>query len=227
MLLTRAKKAALAATAHLAGHTRELLGAKPQFCIRGGYKHRSSCSYFDSTAFKDDWQREVYLRAAAIMDAERLETVYDVGCGSGYKLVRYLGKYDTTGFEVPETLEFLRKTYPDRKWAHVPLSDRSYAPCDLMICADVIEHVENPDELMGFLVSLTGGWLVLSTPDRGMLYRPFSRYQFGPPINPAHVREWDFDEFHRYVSQFVSIHEHVISKREQGTQMIVGRINLH
>ena len=95
--------------------------------------------------------------------------------GSGYKLVHYLGQYDTTDFEVPKTLEFLRGIYPERKWISAPFSDRSHPAADLVISSDVIEHVVDPDELMDFLVSLTRKWLVISTPDRRRSYSRFPR----------------------------------------------------
>jgi hypothetical protein len=86
----------------------------------------------------------VYLRAADLARNENFTTIYDVGCGSGYKLINYLGEYDTAGFEVPQTLEFLRRTYPDRKWTFAQFSDCSHPAADLVICSDVIEHVDQP-----------------------------------------------------------------------------------
>lgn len=203
---------------------REALGADSKYGIRGAYRHRTRYCYFDDTPYADEYQKEVYLRAAAIAGAIHARTVYDVGCGSGYKLVHYLGEYDTTGFDVPETLEFLRRTYPERKWEHAPFADRSHAPADLVICSDVIEHVLDPDELMNFLVALSSKWIVLSTPDRDREYPVLSRYRLGPPHTDHHIREWSFREFRRYVERFVDVHEHVHSNPAHSTQMIVGRV---
>ena len=177
---------------HCIAHVKELMGAKSKFCIRGAYKHRTKTCYFDDTRLTDEYQKEVYLRAADLARREDVKTIYDIGCGSGYKLIHYLGQFDTTGFDVPETLEFLCRTYPDRKWTYAAFSDRSYLPADLTICSDVIEHVLNPDELMRFLVSVTRRWLVLSTPDRAREYSLLSRFQLGPPHTDHHIREWSF-----------------------------------
>jgi len=209
---------------HGIAYAHELMGAKSKFCIRGSYKHRTELTYFDDTALTDEYQREVYLRAAGIARSEDLKTIYDVGCGSGYKLIRYLGEYETTGFDVPKTVEFLRRTHPDRKWTYAPLSDRSHARADLVMCSDVIEHVLDPDELMRFLISVGRNYLVLSTPDRNREYSPLSLFRLGPPHTSHHVREWAFDEFHRYVSQFVDIKEHVHPNPLHATQMIVATI---
>src|SRR5215213_5395126 len=95
------------------------------FSIRGDYRARAAASHFDDTPLRDEWQREVYLRAVELMSSEGLETVYDVGCGSGYKLITYLGKYKTIGFDVPQTIDFLIQKYPDRIWRYAPFSDRT------------------------------------------------------------------------------------------------------
>ena len=215
---------AYAVARHGIACAKELMGADFKFCIRGAYQHRTEVSYFNDTHLTDEYQLEVYLRAVEIARSENANTVYDVGCGSGYKLVHYLGNYDTTGFDVPETLAFLRRTYPDRKWAHAPFSDRSHPPADLVICADAIEHVANPDELMGFLISISRNYLILSTPDRNREYSPLSLFQLGPPHTSHHFREWAFDELRRYVSQFVNVKEHVHSNPGHATQMIVATV---
>jgi hypothetical protein len=218
-----ARDTAYGIVCHGIAHIKELMGAESKFCIRGAYNHRTEAIHFDDTGFTDEYQKEVYLYVADLARNENITTIYDVGCGSGYKLINYLGKYDTTGFEVPQTLEFLRRTYPDRKWTSAQFSDRSYPPADLVICSDVIEHVVNPDELMGFLVSLTRKWLVISTPDRDLTSSRLSPFQLGPPATWFHIREWTFGEFRRYVHQFVDIQEHLRPNLVQATQMIVAR----
>jgi SAM-dependent methyltransferase len=207
---------------HTLARVKEVCGAEGRYCIRGSYRHRQSYSYDDDTALKDEWQREVYLRAAELMKTQQLATVYDVGCGSGYKLINYLGQWDTFGFEVPETLRFLRRTYPNRKWRSAAFSNHSHPPADLVICADVIEHVTDPIQLMNFILSVSRKWIVLSTPDRNLVYSRFSPHRLGPPANRTHIREWSFEEFGLFVRQHVDVLEHVISNRKQGTQMVVA-----
>lgn len=177
---------------------REILGAESRYCIRGAYRHNIKTCYFDDTSFADEYQKEVYLYAADIGVKDSIKSVYDVGCGSGYKLLTYLGQYDTTGFDLPETVEFLQRKYPDRKWVMASFSDLTISSADLVICSDVIEHVLDPDELMGFLVRVSKKWLVLSTPDRFREYPRWSRFQLGPPHTDHHVREWAFSEFRCY-----------------------------
>jgi SAM-dependent methyltransferase len=195
-----------------------------RYGIAAGYRHRKRTLYFDGTAETDEWQREVYVAAADLMRSQGLCTVYDVGCGSGYKLVHYLGEYETTGFEIEPTLTFLNRTYPDRRWRLVTLGDRSLPPANLVVCADVIEHVDDPDALLNLLRHLTGEFLILSTPERDLVYAEGDRRRrCGPPWNITHVREWSFAEFGSYVGSRFDIVEHLVTNREQATQMVVCR----
>ena len=224
MSIAELKKAVKNVARHGIAHAKELMGAEPKYCIRGAYRHNTKVCYFDDTGFGDEYQKEVYLCAATIAESESVKSVYDVGCGSGYKLVKYLGQYDTTGFDVPETLSFLHQKYPDRKWVTTSFADRTYPPADLVICSDVIEHVLDPDELMRFLLVISRKWIVISTPDRLREYSRWSRFQLGPPHTDHHIREWAFKEFRRYVEQFADIRRHVHPNADHATQMIVATV---
>jgi SAM-dependent methyltransferase len=175
----------------------------------------------------DNWQREVYQFAADLMERQGLKTVYDIGCGSGYKLLNYLGKYETTGFDLEPTVNALRQKYPDRSWKVSDFSFTNIEPADLVICADVIEHVKDPDKLLDFLERISKCNIIISTPDRNFLYRTGSRYRLGPPTNPSHIREWTSDELYLYISERFRVLHHQITNAEQGTQMIVfSRLDL-
>ncbi len=211
------------AAAGLRFHLAPLIGVKPRFEIDSGYNHRKSIRYYDDTTNTDDWQREVYENAHALMLEKQLRTVHDVGCGSGYKLVHMLGEFETTGIDLPDTIAHVRQKYPDRSWIGESFENVRLPPADLVICSDVIEHVQDPDGLMNFIISLSREWVVLSTPARELLYDDRQRRRFGPPSNPAHVREWSMIEFQRYAARYLNIVRHEITNWEQGTQMIIGR----
>jgi hypothetical protein len=133
-------------------------------------------------------------------------------------LIRELGEFDTIGVDVSPTYEWLKERYPDRSWVRSFTAASSSLRGDLVICADVIEHVLDPDELIEFLKGIRPQFLILSTPDRDLMY---GGRHWGPPTNETHIREWNFDEFHRYIGKHFNILNHVISNREQFTQMTV------
>jgi len=93
--------------------------------------------------------------------------------------------------------------------------------CGLLICADVIDHILDPDRLLDYIDTVPAERIILSTPDRSLMYGHRQRGWWGPPHNPWHIREWSFSEFAGYVSARFRIIEHVITNRTQATQMIV------
>jgi SAM-dependent methyltransferase len=191
------------------------------YCIAPGYGHRSCECFFDDTSNTDAWQKEVYQYAAHIMELEGLSTVYDVGCGSAYKLINYLGKFKTVGFDLPKTVKFLNRKYPDRSWFEIDFCGQNMPEADLVICADVIEHVLDPDQLLARIAAVAGKYIILSTPDRNLLYPLSSPFYHGPPRKTCHIREWAFVEFERYISRTFNILDHRISNRRQATQMML------
>lgn len=181
-----------------------------------GYKIREKPEHWNDTRMKDEWQREVYLMAAAIMASNAYRDVIDVGCGSAYKLIKYLGKYETMGIDVPETVTWLSEQYPTREWR----SSMPDGKFDLVICADVIEHVLDPDALCQSLRSVAKKHIIISTPDRFRAGEP----PFGPSTNKSHVREWSFEEFGRYIrTQFEVLHQ-VRTNEVQSTYAVICRV---
>jgi hypothetical protein len=184
------------------------------YCIKHGYTIRQSNEFFDDTPYTDTWQNEVYEKAREIADANEFKVIYDIGCGSGYKLLKYFKDFVTVGVDLEKTVTWLKEKYPERKWTE---NITGYPNCDLLICSDVIEHVVDPDMMLSLISMCQPKVIVLSTPDRDLL----KNGQDGPPHNLAHVREWSFIEFEKYISQTFKIHEHYIANHEQATQVIV------
>jgi len=199
-------------------HEYACVGTRENYFVHDGYKHRLSNQFFDDTPNTDQAQLEVYLFAKEVSDSHKLATVCDIGCGSGYKLVTYFGKMKTVGLDLPRTCEWLQRKYPDRLWLESDFLRKPDFPTDLVIAADVIEHLPDPDRLMRYLASLQPRFIVLSTPERNLLREGTHN---GPPCNPAHVREWNFTEFEAYVSEYFEIVEHFVSSAPQATQCVL------
>lgn len=192
---------------------------KSSYGIFQGYIHRNRVENFDDTKLKDEWQDEVYKHASELSAQYGYSRILDVGCGSGYKLMKYFYNLDITGVELPETLIFLNNKYPQKRW--LELNEVFNKNFDLVIISDVIEHVENPSEFLSVITNtINFKAILISTPDRNLLH---SLFHFGPPTNIYHCREWNFNEFRKFCSKYIHIHDHFISNKKQGTQVLVGK----
>jgi hypothetical protein len=196
------------------------VGRPENYFIHNRYCHRSEPAHYDATQSDRGWQQEVYQFAREICDLEGLKTICDIGCGSGFKLLNYCGDLTIIGIELPRTCNYLRKRHPKMQWMEANFDVLPSLPVDLVICADVIEHVPNPDELLLYIKKLSPRQIVLSTPDRNLLR--FGRHN-GPPLNLTHMREWSFAEFEAYIGHHFEIEEHFISFPAQATQCVLCR----
>lgn len=210
------------------------------------YVQRTTTDHYNDAAedpIKARWyQREVYRHAMnklldnhTFMPPPREQgTVVDMGAGAGYKLVELLGHHDTYGIEVEPALSVLRQRYPDRKWidggspdgekegglSYDRISKQLPEKIDVLICSDVVEHFRDPDELLRFLKLFNYRRLIISTPDRAVLWKMEGYGEAswkGPPSNPTHYREWTSEEFIWYLT-----HQHgfKIESSHLGTNQI-------
>jgi SAM-dependent methyltransferase len=148
------------------------------------------------------FQAEVYRLAREIARRDGIESVLDAGCGPGHKLRRYL---------VPHVARSVGVDRPSCA-AHWPAAEGSLAFCvidlesasvswgetfDLVMAVDVIEHLDDPDRLLGWLrtCGTAGAKFLLSTPERVVL-RGAENLQ---SPKTEHVREWDRRELRRYL----------------------------
>lgn len=194
------------------------IGAPQDYFIHPGYTCRMENLAFDDTPFTDEFQKEVYFFARKICDRDKLKSVCDIGCGSGFKLMANFHDLDTVGIEVVETCEFLKAKWPERRWAVSGLDAPPVFSKEMVISADVIEHLPCPDKLLKYIVQMKPEDIVLSTPERELA----SGATDGPPKNVHHVREWNFDEFDAYIASWFDIERHFIC--DQHTQVILCHI---
>lgn len=178
-------------------------GPRENHCIWEGYTSRTEVPHFDDTPNEDQWQGGVYLAAQQLALKHGLTSVLDMGCGSGFKLRKYFAHMARTGVEVEPTLSWLRRTYPEDRWLSPDdLGDRPLG-AEIVVCADVVEHVQDPDLLIQAILAQQPLWVVISTPDSYILSN-----ETGPPHNQHHVREWNADQFCAWLRQWFAIVEH-------------------
>lgn len=174
----------------------------------------------------DEAQGEVYQEAYNIALECDAKIIGDIGCGSAYKLLKYFSSYKTIGFEIEPNFNYLISQYPKKTWLYGDFDRSVELPFfNVIICADVIEHLLDPDQILNWIQSLNFDYLVISTPDRDKLplyQKPSTQSQKGPPVNPHHIREWSFAEFETYISQFFKIKKHSHNKVEWMAQVIIA-----
>lgn len=170
---------------------------------------RVAPDYHDDQCYDDAdvvHQPEAYEVVRYLIGATGRGTVIDIGCGSGRKL-RDLQADKTIGVDFGANIDFCRRAYPDAgEWIEADLSDPSArllanrASADsIVICADVIEHLADPTQLLRLLEDCyrRGAIVITTTPDR---VRVRGSDHTGPSPNGAHVREWALDEYSKVIS---------------------------
>lgn len=184
--------------------------------------YRSRSQYHQNDLIEGEgWQLEIYLHALGLMKKYKFKSVVDVGTGPGDKFVTYFGDYKTLGLDLHVNVEKLKKKFPDKMWEISDLSLDPKLTTDVIICADVIEHLIDPDQLLNYIKKITFKYLVISTPVRNLIYRPWNKGYYGPPRNDAHIREWNYKEFVDYISKHFKIIDHRVTNLGQATQMII------
>lgn len=140
-------------------------------------------------------------------------TVYDVGCGWADKLAAMNASSPRNyyvGIDYGANIEHCKETYGPQEdgsgdWGDWIESDLEVGLPKLpvlterkvIICSDVIEHLDNPSPLLRDLASIDGAIVIISTPERDIQH---GYAHMGPSPNLCHVREWNAEELHGYLA---------------------------
>lgn len=149
------------------------------------------------------YQYPVYKFAKKIIIKNKIKRVIDVGCGPGTKLniiKKKLKKVHFIGIDQKNAIDYCKKKYDFGEWyvdnLENPFKSLDWIKGDLVICSDVIEHLQNPDVLMNYLKQKLdfGGYIILSTPERDLL----NGKDCTVSPNKQHIREWNYSELKQY-----------------------------
>lgn len=169
-------------------------------------------SYYDSqTSYWSEerinlsmsYQQPIYRYIAK--QVTKNSNVIDVGCGVGVKLNNIIGRKSLNlyGVDQPSAIEKASKLFNIPNFSDVDFDNESSwnsvpEDIDFIICSDVIEHLEKPENLLNYIkfISSEGTRIFISTPNRDRV-RGCNNLQ---SPNLAHVREWNDAEFSLFVS---------------------------
>jgi 2-polyprenyl-3-methyl-5-hydroxy-6-metoxy-1,4-benzoquinol methylase len=146
-------------------------------------------------------------------------SIYEVGCGEGYWVARWHeAGYEASGCDVsPEVIELAREntaklqlppeTFEVRSIYNV---QRLRSPDELVVCCEVLEHIDDPDRGLQALQDIAGGYVVLSVP-REPIWRALNmlrgKYLTQLGNTPGHIQHWSSQSFQQLVGNRFEIVE--------------------
>lgn len=155
--------------------------------------------------------------AAELLAQTNAHSILDAGCGEGIAMQSLLAEQTgcVAGLDGSiGALQVAGQVNPDRDFisgdvTKLPFPTNSF---DLVVCMEVLEHIEHPQRGLAELCRVSGGWLLLSVPNeplfRGANFlRGKNMHAWGN--DPGHVNHWTSRAFLR----FVSTHARVVTYR--------------
>lgn len=172
--------------------------------VQATYDPREDPAYWNEGRLLSaaNYQWDVYEAAARLVREQHLKSLLDVGSGPPVKLKALMpADLDICLVDQPNAAQHAAEMLPAAHFFAANL-DRDFPAIgrtfDLVLCADVIEHLVDPDPCLDFMRRhlAPGGLLLISTPERDALR---GRDCVDCP-HPMHVREWSFREFGSFLS---------------------------
>ena len=167
------------------------------------YVSREQVTYYEdleSQQLGGVWQPDVYEFADRLAQRLGCQRLIDLGCGNGQKLASFSERYETVGVDFGGNIDTAKTSFPSLNWIEHDFSNalefsNLFEESSLFICSDVVEHLLNPVQLLDQISNILSDsfGIVISTPDRDRARGPEN---LGPPENPAHTMEWNFEEFY-------------------------------
>lgn len=156
----------------------------------------------------------------ALIPKREANSILDVGCGEGFTLNRLkehgIGKHLEGVEHSIDAISLGKKTYPDIKIKqgdiyNLPYEDNSF---DLVLCTEVLEHLDNPGRALKELIRVSNKYLVVSVPNEpffmlAQLVRGKNWSRFGNDIE--HVNHWTMFGFPKFIKQNSSVK--ILAKR--------------
>ncbi|MDN3667881.1 methyltransferase domain-containing protein [Echinicola jeungdonensis] len=188
------------------------------FFIKKGYKDNDTAKTYETEFVGEYWnderiktssvyQYDVYKFAASLIKKKNYQIGIDLGCGPGTKGKWFLAPYlkELILIDQPNCKSFALKALPKSFFYGVDLENLSLNlenKADIIICADVIEHLSNPLPTLEFCRDSikNNGIIIISTPERDILR---GRNCFESP-HASHVREWNKDELNKLL-EFIGL----------------------
>lgn len=154
-----------------------------------------------------------------LVDIASPSSIYEVGCGEGHWLLRWHAKgIPSAGCDISgHVLDMARENtagsgLPFDSFEQCSIYDveRHPDPRELIVCCEVLEHIDDPLRGLQALSRIAGGYVVLSVP-REPVWRVLNmargKYLSDLGNTPGHIQHWSSRSFQQLVSQVFDIVE--------------------
>ena len=146
-------------------------------------------------------------------------SIHEVGCGEGYWTLKFKAQgFEVRGSDFSNTvIELANKNANDNGFPPDLFAARSiYAlepgrdSAELLMCCEVLEHLEKPREALRVLQKIAQKNVILSVPREplwSVLNMTRGQYLSDLGNTPGHIQHWSQREFVGLVSQFFEVME--------------------
>jgi 2-polyprenyl-3-methyl-5-hydroxy-6-metoxy-1,4-benzoquinol methylase len=177
-------------------------------------------NYYDKYASKNPIARTLMHQFNKSLDSlveqTNVKSLHEIGCGEGYLALRWLsqGKNVRACDFSAHAIQLARQNAIEKnfdpsiftKKSIYALTDKDQSP--LVVCCEVLEHLEYPEVALKELVKIAQPWLILSVPREPMwslLNMARGKYIRHLGNTPGHIQKWTKTSFIKMVSQYVEV----------------------
>ncbi len=154
-----------------------------------------------------------------LVEKANSSSIHEVGCGEGYWVLRWFedglqvrgSDFSSTVIELAEknaaTRNFPLGLFKQKSIYDLEAGEDS---ADLIVCCEVLEHLEQPGEALRVLQTITNEYVIFSVPREPvwrLLNMSRGKYWSDFGNTPGHLQHWSQKAFLKLISQYFDIEQ--------------------